>query len=238
MRVEHSSSARFVEACAQATAQLIAAAQGEHGRASVAFSGGSTVWPVFDELVALATDPPSPDLAVDWARVGVAQVDERVVAFDDHDRNGAVLIERLIDALPERPAVVELLPVQLVNSGGWLDAARTGLAAVAGEPPVVDVVQLGLGPDGHTASLVPGDTVLEVTAEPVALTEPYQGHRRLTLTYPVLNAARARVWWIKSAAPGQAKAQAVSALLAGDRSVPAGRVERARTTVVTDAGDG
>lgn len=237
MRVERTSPDRFDAACAQETARLIAAAQDDRGRASVAFSGGSTVGPVFDELVALAVDPPSPDLAVDWGRVAVAQVDERAVAPDDDDRNAAVLVERLIESLPVRPALVELLPVESVGSGDWLDAARRGLIAVAGDALTFDVIQLGLGPDGHTASLVPGDPVLDVVVDPVALTAPYQGHRRLTLTYPVLDAARARVWWVESAAPGQSKAAAATALLAGDRSIPAGRVERAGTTVVLDAGD-
>lgn len=128
VQVEYTSPDQFAATCAQVTARLIAVAQAERGWASVAFSGGSTVGPVFDELVTLAADPPSPDLVVDWGRVGVAQVDERVVDFDQPDRNGAVLVERLLDALPVRPAIVELLPVELVDPGGWLDAARAGLA--------------------------------------------------------------------------------------------------------------
>ena len=230
---------RFAVLAAETTARMLSRAVSQRGRASVGFSGGSTVGPVFDALVALATQPPTADLYVDWERVSAAQEHEREAAPAHPDRNAAVLLTRLVDALPVRPASVALLPVEdvevtdAVGGGRWRDEARRRLVQLAGAETRFDVLQLGLGPDGHTASLVPGDPVLDVVDRPVALTGPYQGHRRLTLTYPVLNAARARVWWVVSG-QDHTKARALHSLVTGDVSVPAGRVERASTVIVTD----
>ena len=101
---------RFAVLAAETTARMLSRAVSQRGRASVGFSGGSTVGPVFDALVALATQPPTADLYVDWERVSVGQVDERVVAPAHPDRNAAVLLTRLVDALPVRPVSVALLP--------------------------------------------------------------------------------------------------------------------------------
>jgi 6-phosphogluconolactonase len=97
-------------------------------------------------------------------------------------------------------------------------------------PAVLDLVHLGLGPDGHTASLVPGDPVLAVTDRAVALAGPYQGHRRMTLTFPVLDRAR-RILWL---ATGAEKKPMLARLRAGDRSIPAGRVSSERALLLTD----
>jgi 6-phosphogluconolactonase len=98
-------------------------------------------------------------------------------------------------------------------------------------PDRLDIVHLGLGPDGHTASLVPGDPVLEVSDRRVALTGgPYQGHRRMTLTYPALNAAR-RIFWLVT---GADKREALRKLLEGDTSIPAARVENDEVTLLAD----
>jgi 6-phosphogluconolactonase/glucosamine-6-phosphate isomerase/deaminase len=112
------------------------------------------------------------------------------------------------------------------GSDGSVGVGRRATVAM----PVLDLVHLGLGEDGHTASLVPGDPVLDVRDRSVAATEEYKGHRRVTLTYPVLAAAR-RILWL---ATGEGKAEMVARLMAGDESVPAGSVPSARALLVVD----
>jgi 6-phosphogluconolactonase len=105
------------------------------------------------------------------------------------------------------------------------------LREIAGSPPVLDLAHLGLGPDGHTASLVPGDPVLDVTDADVAVTgRAYQGRRRMTLTYPMLNRSR-RILWLVT---GSEKVDMLARLRAGDRSIPAGRVSQDRALVLAD----
>ena len=197
--------AEFVAGCA---AEAIAA----HGRFTFAVSGGKTPWAMFADLVRRE---------VRWSRVQIFQVDERVAPDGDPDRNLTHLLERLGD-----------LPADLVAmavSDPDLDASAASYATAL--PDRFALVHLGLGPDGHTASLVPGDPVLDVADRLVAVTEPYQGHRRMTLTYPALSRARQVVWLVS----GEDKRAALAKLLAGDRSIPAGRVEVARSTILADA---
>jgi 6-phosphogluconolactonase len=214
------------DAVARAAAALIAAdaraAVGARGRFIMAISGGHTPWQM---LRALA------DEQVPWEGVHVVQVDERVAPAGDPDRNLTHLRQSLLEHAPLRPEQVHAMPVE----GSDLDAAAAqyarALEGMAGSPPVLDLAHLGLGPDGHTASLVPGDRVLEVTDRDVALTGGvYQGHRRMTLTYPVLDRAR-RILWLVT---GAEKVTMLPRLRAGDRSIPAGRVRQEHALVLAD----
>ena len=187
----------------------------------MAVSGGHTPWIM---LRALA----SQDLL--WNSIHVFQVDERVAPAGSADRNLTHLYESLVKHVPLPPEQVHAMPVESPE----LDAAAANysqtLCEIAGSPAVLDLVHLGLGPDGHTASLVPGDPVLAVTENDVALTGPYQGRRRMTLTYPVLNRAR-RILWLVT---GAEKAEMLLRLCKGDRSIPAGRIRQEHAILLAD----
>jgi len=214
-------------AVAQEAAKVIAAearaAVAARGRFVVAVSGGRTPWVM---LRALAGEK------VPWKAVHVVQVDERVAPAGHPDRNLTHLRESLLEHAPLRAELVHPMPVEENDLAEA--AARYGrdLRAVAGSPPVLDLVHLGLGPDGHTASLFPGDPVLEVSDADVALTGVYEGRRRMTLTYPVLNRARCVLWVVT----GGEKAGMLVRLRDGDPSIPAGRVSQAHALVLADQG--
>src|ERR1022692_4219133 len=192
-------------------AQAAAAAVADHGAFTFAVSGGHTPWAMFAELA--ARDVP-------WEQVRLFQVDERVAPDGDPDRN----LTQLRRSLRGAPAAVIAMPV----TDSDLDAAAAAYGS--GLPDRFDLVHLGLGPDGHTASLVPGDPVLEVSDQLAAVTGGYQGHRRMTLTYPALARADQLLWLVT----GAGKKVPLAQLLAGDRSIPAGRVEAARSLVLAD----
>jgi 6-phosphogluconolactonase len=197
---------------AQYVAGLARAAVSQRGRFTFAVSGGRTPWAMFGELA--SQDMP-------WADTELFQVDERVAPDGDPDRN----LTNLRASIGGAPARVHPMPVNDPD----LSEAAAAYATVL--PQRFDLMHLGLGPDGHTASLVPGDPVLEVTDVLVAVTQPYQGHPRMTLTYPALTRADQILWLIT----GADKRDPLARLLAGDRSIPAGRVLATRSLVLADA---
>jgi 6-phosphogluconolactonase len=191
------------------------------GRFSLAVSGGQTPWQM---LRALARED------VPWNSVYVAQVDERVAPAGHPDRNLIHLRDALLERVPFRPEQICAMPVEAPDLEAAASRYALMLQEIAGSPPVLDLIHLGLGPDGHTASLVPGDPVLDVTDADVALTQPYQGRRRMTLTYPMLNRAR-RILWVVT---GGEKAGMLMRLRDGDVTIPAGRVCRDHALVLAD----
>lgn len=197
------------------------AAIAERGRFIMAVSGGHTPWIMLRDLA---------DVDVPWGNVHLAQVDERVAPAGHADRNLTHLHESLLEHAALPPEQVYAMPVESADLEAAAKQYAATLAKVAGSPPVLDLVHLGLGPDGHTASLVPGDTVLQVNDADVAVTGIYQGRRRLTLTYPTLNRAR-RILWLVT---GIDKAGMLVRLLEADQSIPAGRVNQENALVLAD----
>ena len=213
------------EAVAQKASEMIAAAAREavtaRGRFIVAVSGGRTPWLM---LRALA------DEDVPWKAVEVVQVDERVAPADHPDRNLTHLRESLLEYAPLRPEQIHAMPVDSPDLAAAAKRYAKTLETIAGSPPVLDLVHLGLGPDGHTASLVPGDAVLEVNDEDVAVTGVYQDRQRMTLTYPILNRSRQILWVVT----GSDKVDALVRLRDGDGSIPAGRIQRENALMLAD----
>jgi 6-phosphogluconolactonase len=148
----------------------------------------------------------------------------------DPDRNLAHLRESLLDHAPLPPDHLHAMPVDAPDLDGAARQYAQTLRGVAGFPPVLDLVHLGLGADGHTASLVPGDPVLNITDTDVAVTGPYQGRRRMTLTFPIINRSRRTLWLVT----GREKATALARLRDGDPSIPASRVLQDRALILAD----
>jgi 6-phosphogluconolactonase len=212
-------------AVARRAATIIAAeareAAAARGRFLMAVSGGHTPWVM---LRALA------DEKVPWDKVHLFQVDERVAPPGHPDRNLTHLHEALLTKVALHPEQINAMPVEELDLESAADRYARLLAEFAGLPPVLDLVHLGLGPDGHTASLVPGDSVLEVADRDVALTGAYQGRHRMTLTYPVIDRSR-RILWVVT---GKEKAAPLARLLDADSSIPAGRVRQEQGLVLAD----
>jgi 6-phosphogluconolactonase len=205
-------------AAARRAAELIAeagaAAVADHGYFGFAMSGGRSPWAMLAMLGELDEMP--------WGETELFQVDERIAAPGDEARN---LTHMVLGLSMDHQTSLRPMPVTQRD----LEAAARTYESSLPEP--FDLVHLGLGPDGHTASLVPGDPVLEVADRQVALTAAeYQGHRRMTLTYPALAAAR-RILFLVT---GAEKREPLAQLLAGDHSIPAGRVDNPEIVVVAD----
>ena len=213
------------DAVAKEAAKLIAdearAAVAARGRFVMAVSGGRTPWLM---LRALAGED------VPWQAVHVVQVDERVAPAGHPDRNLTHLYESLLEHAPLRREQIYAMPVEAAELESAAKRYSETLQNIAGSPPVLDLVHLGLGADGHTASLLPGDPVLNVTDSDVALTGIYQGRRRMTLTYPILNRSR-RILWVVT---GSDKIDALAQLRDADRSIPAGQIQRENAVILAD----
>ena len=213
------------DAVAREGARVVAAeartAVAARGRFIVAVSGGRTPWQM---LRALAGED------VPWNAVHVVQVDERIAPAGDPDGNLTRLRDSLLERAPVPAQHIHAMPVEEADLDGAANRYARVLGQIAGTPPVLDLVHLGLGPDGHTASLVPDDPVLNVTDRDVALTGVYMGRRRMTLTYTMINRSR-RILWLVT---GADKAAMLPCLLAADASIPAGRVHREQALVLAD----
>jgi 6-phosphogluconolactonase len=189
---------------AELIAEAAREAVSERGSCALAVSGGHDPWPMFSQLE---------DLEMDWTRTEIFQVDERVAPAGSDERNLTHLIESLSIG-----AQGSIRPMPVTDDD--LDAAAERYAESL--PEALDLAHMGIGPDGHTASLVPGDPVLEVDDRRVAVTAgEYEGVRRMTLTYPELHRVRRLLWVVT----GEKKVDALRKLLARDPSIPAGRVE-------------
>src|SRR5229473_1520514 len=213
------------ESTARAAAKFVAAeaaaAVAARGQFVMAVSGGRTPWIM---LRALGKEE------LPWERVHVVQVDERVAPADHPDRNLVHLRENLLDHSPIRPEQIHAMPVESPDLESAARQYASQLAEIAGSPPMLDLVHLGLGPDGHTASLVPGEPVLHVIDVDVAVTGVYQGRRRMTLTYPIINRAH-RILWLVT---GNEKVGTLLRLRKGDPSIPAGRVRPDQAVMFAD----
>jgi 6-phosphogluconolactonase len=213
------------DAVAREAAKFIAAearaAVAAQGRFVMAVSGGHTPWQM---LRALANE------AVPWESVHVGQVDERIAPAGDPDRNLTHLRESLLEHAPLPAGQIYAMPVEEAEIERAARRYAHTLQQIAGTPPVLDLAHLGLGPDGHTASLVPGDPVVNATDRDVALTGLYQNRRRMTLTYPVLNRAR-RILWVVT---GPEKVGMLVRLHDADSSIPAGRIRQEQALVMAD----
>jgi 6-phosphogluconolactonase len=181
------------------------------GKFVMAVSGGKTPWVMLRDLA---------DEQIPWGQVHVFQIDERIAPAGDPDRNLTHLRESLLSHAPLTPDHIHAMPVEAAHLEAGAAEYFATLKNFAGNPPVLDLAHLGMGPDGHTASLIPRDPVLDVTDRDIALTGVYQGRRRMTMTYPLLNRSRLILFLIT----GAEKARMLQLVCKADPSIPSGRI--------------
>ena len=220
MKIAHDAASAANIAAAE-VARTCADAVAIRGQALVAFSGGETPWLMLRELC---------HFDLPWQKIFVAQVDERVAPRGDARRNFTRLEQILVREGPLPPGQLLPMPVESEELAMAATDYQAVLETRGGMPLQLDLVQLGLGTDGHTASLVPGDAVLHVNDRDVAVTGDYQGLRRMTLTFPAINRTRRRLWLVT----GASKNARLGELLAGAGDTPAIAVSRDNAVVVAD----
>ncbi len=214
------------EDVAKAGAEFIFASAREaldlRDRFILALSGGSTPWQMLHELVGYE---------LPWNKVHVLQVDERAVSDAGPERNLLHIRKVFAEPVALPPGHLHAMPVDGADLNDGAGLYERELGELAGTPPIADVVHLGLGIDGHTASLVPGDPVLEISERDVGVTGPYNGCARMTLTYPFIDRARHILWLIT----GPEKAAMASRLIRQDSTIPAGRISAQQATIIADS---
>ena len=212
-------------AVAKAAAKLIAAdaraAIAARGIFTFAVSGGKTPWVMLRELA-------SEELP--WEKIHLFQIDERLAPEGDKDRNLTHLLESFAGA-PIPPENIHPMPVNAADSAEGAKEYEQTLESYCGIPAMLDLAHLGPGPDGHTASLIPGAPVLGVHDLDVALTGLYQGRNRMTLTYPMLNRSR-KILWL---ATGAEKAPMIERLKHGDPTIPGGLIKQENAILLADS---
>lgn len=191
------------------------------GRFVMAVSGGKTPWKMLRNLG--IEDVP-------WESMHVFQVDERIAPTGNADRNLSHLRESLLEYAPLKEDHIYPMPVDMTNLElAAMNYSKT-LCLIAGEPPVLDLVHLGLGVDGHTASLIPDDAVLKIDNSDVAICGIYQGWKRMTFTYPIINRSRNILWVVT----GAEKTPMLKRLLNKDVTIPAGLINQNKSLILAD----
>jgi 6-phosphogluconolactonase len=215
---------RFIELAAEAIAT--------RGAFRVALSGGGTPKTVYPMLL----EPERRD-AVEWSRVEFFWGDERTVPPDHPESNFGVAYQMLIAQLPDvRPDRIHRMPAEAPDLHAaaltYESELRLAFGARGDEPPAFDLIWLGMGPDGHTASLFPGSEALDETERwAVGNWAPHPQAWRMTLTFPVLNAARAVIFAVE----GANKAEAIRRIREGGSGLPAERVSGDQVEWIIDA---
>jgi 6-phosphogluconolactonase len=212
---------KTAQAAAKAIAAEARAAVIARGRFVFAVSGGHTPWIMLGALA---------DEELPWQSIHLVQVDERVAPAGHTDRNLTHLRESLVDHSAIPTDHIHAMRVEAKDLEAAASEYASLLSHIAGSPPKLDLVHLGLGPDGHTASLVPEDPVLTIADRDVAVTGMYQGRSRMTLTYPIINRARKILWLVT----GAEKSRPLLRLNQGDVSIPAGRISRHQAVIFAD----